>query len=544
MAYYGYERLRPGDALGIDMSEITKKVGTDLRAYEKKKGDDKESVAKSNRDFAELLATMPSSYNAEFNAFLGEASSLYSTDAAQIQSDFANRRIDKRTHDIQMANLNSGGKMMVDSLTGYTALINDLEEKKEAGLLGKQDLYRLSQLQSFADLGNVTLVLDPESKQPSLVKVNEDGEAEAMLINQFFNDVNMKMSGPTDTTSLVSNALKQAGIQDITLKDGSQTIGEFAGPEADAALTNAAEAGLAQINQLMGYATANVITKDGKVINYDYAKLPGGYLVGGILDEEKLKKLQAKNPGIFYQDLSGTFHVSDADREIIIDNFKKDLKFASDYTEVQAKTTDLTVADNMKNILDITLAAQRSGLKINKTDLALMLVSAQGKVDYQELANQLSNPSFFTEETTPLSAAELKRLYDDEVKLMQAGKLDKAIEYVEENLFMQDGQFIIPSSGLGGVFTKEEIESQIVPLRLNLQEVVDPLDSTVTNFVVAIGNKPLYNLGPTPKKEDMEMLKKAMVKAGEGDVYGFYRRLQPDYSYAADVSNYILDPTE
>ena len=38
MAYYGYERLRPGDALGIDMSEITKKVGTDLRAYEKKKG--------------------------------------------------------------------------------------------------------------------------------------------------------------------------------------------------------------------------------------------------------------------------------------------------------------------------------------------------------------------------------------------------------------------------------------------------------------------------------------------------------------------------
>ena len=41
----------------------------------------------------------------------------------------------------------------------------------------------------------------------------------------------------------------------------------------------------------MGYATANVITKDGKVINYDYAKLPGGYLVGGILDEEKLKKI-------------------------------------------------------------------------------------------------------------------------------------------------------------------------------------------------------------------------------------------------------------
>ena len=533
MSYYGYERLRPGDALGIDMSKITTQVGTDLRAYEKKKGDDKESVAKSNRDFAELLATMPSSYNAEFNAFLGEASSMYSTDAAKIQSDFANRRIDKRTHDIQMANLNSGGKMMVDSLTGYTALINDLEEKKEAGLLGKQDLYRLSQLQSFADLGNVTLVLDPESKQPSLVKVNEDGEAEVMLINQFFNDVNMKMSGPTNTPSLVSSALKQAGIQDITLKDGSQTIGAFTGPEADAALTNAANAGLAQINQLMGYATANVITKDGKVINYDYAKLPGGYLVGGILDKEKLKKLQAENPGIFYQDLSGTFHVSDADRKIIIDNFKDDLKFASDYTEVEAVTTDST-DDNIKRILNLTLIAQRSGQRIDKDTLGILLANAKGNINFEALAQQLGG-EMFTDIPEKLSAAELKILYDKETALKNAIKIDDAIKYLEKNLFTASGVLVTPEDG--EEYTVAEIEKLIVPLGLQIQK-------NEKDFIVYNGNRVVLNLGETITKERLELLKTALEKSSEDEIYALFRRSNPDYSYEGDVNveeEFILD---
>jgi len=40
MSYYGYERLRPGDALGIDMATVTKSLSDDLKAYEKKKADD------------------------------------------------------------------------------------------------------------------------------------------------------------------------------------------------------------------------------------------------------------------------------------------------------------------------------------------------------------------------------------------------------------------------------------------------------------------------------------------------------------------------
>ena len=498
MSYYGYERLRPGDALGIDMSKITTQVGTDLRAYEKKKGDDKESVAKSNRDFAELLATMPSSYNAEFNAFLGEASSMYSTDAAKIQSDFANRRIDKRTHDIQMANLNSGGKMMVDSLTGYTALINDLEEKKEAGLLGKQDLYRLSQLQSFADLGNVTLVLDPESKQPSLVKVNEDGEAEAMLINQFFNDVNMKISGPTDTASLVSSALKQAGIQDITLKDGSQTIGAFTGEDADAALDNAANAGLAQINQLMGYATANVITKNGKVINYDYAKLPGGYLVGGILDKEKLKKLQAENPGIFYQDLSGTFHVSDADRKIIIDNFKDDLKFASDYTEVEAETTKTTLDPykSFNSIVDVMEILNKNGQKVPQAYIDLVLSAVPGMS--KELFEQVTEGIEIEDLPEDITDSERK----DRAEAAQA---KRAFEVATEARTWYDNEFL---NDLTDVDPKQEYDLNGVKDLFSGQifgvetDVINESDSTPNQIVLTIGDETIYEFGtlePTAK---------------------------------------------
>ena len=506
MAYYGYERLRPGDALGIDMSKITTQVGTDLRAYEKKKGDDKESVAKSNRDFAELLATMPSSYNAEFNAFLGEASSMYSTDAAKIQSDFANRRIDKRTHDIQMANLNSGGKMMVDSLTGYTALINDLEEKKEAGLLGKQDLYRLSQLQSFADLGNVTLVLDPESKQPSLVKVNEDGEAEVMLINQFFNDVNMKMSGPTDTPSLVSSALKQAGIQDITLKDGSQTIGAFTGPEADAALTNAANAGLAQINQLMGYATANVITKDGKVINYDYAKLPGGYLVGGILDKEKLKKLQAENPGIFYQDLSGTYHVSDADREIIIDNFKDDLKFASAYTKVEKPQPTKTKLDPYKSfnsIVDVMEILNKNGQKVPQAYIDLVLSAVPGM-----------NKELFEQVTEGIEIEDLPEdITDSERKdRAEAAQAKRAFEVATEartwydNEFLNDLTDVDPKQeyDLNGV--KDLFSGQIFGVETG---VINEGDTTPNQIVLTIGDETIYEFGTLePTARDLDRAKR------------------------------------
>ena len=498
MSYYGYERLRPGDALGIDMSKITTQVGTDLRAYEKKKGDDKESVAKSNRDFAELLATMPSSYNAEFNAFLGEASSMYSADAAKIQSDFANRRIDKRTHDIQMANLNSGGKMMVDSLTGYTALINDLEEKKEAGLLGKQDLYRLSQLQSFADLGNVTLVLDPESKQPSLVKVNEDGEAEAMLINQFFNDVNMKISGPTDTASLVSSALKQAGIQDITLKDGSQTIGAFTGEDADAALDNAANAGLAQINQLMGYATANVITKNGKVINYDYAKLPGGYLVGGILDKEKLKKLQAENPGIFYQDLSGTFHVSDADRKIIIDNFKDDLKFASDYTEVEAETTKTTLDPykSFNSIVDVMEILNKNGQKVPQAYIDLVLSAVPGMS--KELFEQVTEGIEIEDLPEDITDSERKDRAD-------AAQAKRAFEVATEARTWYDNEFL---NDLTDVDPKQEYDLNGVKDLFSGQifgvetDVINESDSTPNQIVLTIGDETIYEFGtlePTAK---------------------------------------------
>ena len=65
MSYYGYERLRPGEALGIDMAKVTDIFDKDIKEYEKTKGENRESIAKSNRDLAKLLSTMPSSFASE-----------------------------------------------------------------------------------------------------------------------------------------------------------------------------------------------------------------------------------------------------------------------------------------------------------------------------------------------------------------------------------------------------------------------------------------------------------------------------------------------
>ena len=270
----------------------------------------------------------------------------------------------------------------------------------------------------------------------------------------------------------------------------------------------------------MGYASANVITKGDKVINYDYAKLPGGYLVGGILDKEKLKKLQAENPGIFYQDLSGKFHVSDADRKIIIDNFKDDLKFASDYTEVQAVTTDST-DDNIKRILDLTLIAQRSGQRIDKDTLGTLLANTKGNINFENLSSALENIP------DKPSAAELKKIYDEEKAKKNALKMDFAKNYLKDNLFTVDGGFVTPADD-SGKYTKSEIETLITKLGLNLQTVED-------NLVVYDGNTAVLNLGQEVTKEKMELLKQALIAGDEDMIYALFRRSNPDYTYESDV---------
>ena len=67
--------------------------------------------------------------------------------------------------------------------------------------------------------------------------------------------------------------------------------------------------------------------------------------------------------------------MSDADREIIIDNFKKDLKFASDYTEVQLLEPTKTKLDPYKSfdsIIDVMEILNKNGQKFLKTYIDLV----------------------------------------------------------------------------------------------------------------------------------------------------------------------------
>tara|TARA_R100001510_G_C7651644_1_gene209359 strand:+ start:1080 stop:2708 length:1629 start_codon:yes stop_codon:yes gene_type:complete len=358
MSYYGYERLRPGDALGIDMAEVTKSLSDDLKAYEKKKADDAAGVATTSREFAELLGKMPTSFNQEYNRFFGDTSQAAMQSASKVNTDFRNGEIDKRTYDILMANLNSQVSMTVDSMTKYATMVNDLEEKKAAGELSDEELFKLSQLQEFSDLGNVSIAFDPESYQASLIKIGEGmkGGYDIMSINQYFNGINMKFQGKYDTAGAITSTLKNlTGVQDITSASGKQEVGRFISTtEGKEALKNASEAMLSQPTALRGFAMANTI-KDGEdTVNFEYASVPMEYYeVGGILTEEKLKELQDKNPYTFYQDKSGRFYESDKAKEVILKNAQDMLKGAADYTLVEPKVT--TETDDSFNKLRQTI---------------------------------------------------------------------------------------------------------------------------------------------------------------------------------------------
>jgi len=291
MSYYGYERLRPGDALGIDMATVTKSLSDDLKAYEQKKADETAGVANTSREFAELLGKMPTSFNQEYNRFFGDTSQVAMQAASKVNKQFANGDIDKRSYDILMANLNSQVSMTVDSMTKYATMINDIEEKKAAGELSDEDLFKLSQLQEFSDLGNVSIAFDPESYQASLIKIGEGvkGGYDIMSINQYFNGINMKFQGQYDTAGAITSTLKNlTGVQDITTASGKQEVGRFISTDkGKEALANASEAMLSQPTALRGFAMANTIKDEENTIDFEYASVPMEYYeVGGTLTEK------------------------------------------------------------------------------------------------------------------------------------------------------------------------------------------------------------------------------------------------------------------
>jgi len=361
MSYYGYERLRPGDALGIDMSSVTEQFGKDLNAYKKKKDDEVTDVAEANRGFAESLAKMPSSFNDKWNTFFGDTSNNAMKGATQVTDDFNKGVIDKRTFDIRMANLNSSVSMTVESMTKIAAEINKYEELSAAGKMNAEDQYKWSKLQKFADLGNVSMVFDPEAYTSTLIKVNPPDIAkgtsssyEMMNINQFYNGVNMTPGPMYDTNAAITNTLNSlGGVRDITTADGKRTAGKFLeGAEGDEVVSDLAQAMLGQSRDMRLFAMGNTIIEDSiegadtrKVAEFDYAAIPMDvYDTGGSINQEKFKKLQTDNPYLFYEDQSGRFYESDKARELILKNAGEMLRGAADYTEVE--TPDLKPETN------------------------------------------------------------------------------------------------------------------------------------------------------------------------------------------------------
>jgi hypothetical protein len=538
MSYYGYERLRPGDALGIDMATVTKSLSDDLKAYEQKKADETAGVANTSREFAELLGKMPTSFNQEYNRFFGDTSQVAMQAASKVNKQFANGDIDKRSYDILMANLNSQVSMTVDSMTKYATMINDIEEKKAAGELSDEDLFKLSQLQEFSDLGNVSIAFDPESYQASLIKIGEGikGGYDIMSINQYFNGINMKFQGQYDTAGAITSTLKNlTGVQDITTASGKQEVGRFISTDkGKEALANASEAMLSQPTALRGFAMANTI-KDGEdTVNFEYASVPMEYYeVGGILTEEKLKELQDKNPYIFYQDKSGRFYESDKGKEVILKNAQDMLKGAADYTRVDPIQTS-NFDDNIKTILDLTLIAQRSGQVIDKDSLGILLASAKGGLDFEALSSALGS-GMFTDVPVKISATELKEQMDREKALRDAIKIDEAKTYLTKNLFTKNGAFTTPAEG--DEYTDAEIETILTPLGLNIQKDGD-------NVIVYNGNTAVLNLGKEVTEDRLKLLKTALIAGSEDEIYALFRRSNPDYTYESDVEveeEFILD---
>ena len=386
MSYYGYERLRPGDALGIDMSSVTEQFGKDLNAYKKKKDDEVTDVAEANRGFAESLAKMPSSFNDNWNTFFGDTSNNAMKGATQVTDDFNKGVIDKRTFDIRMANLNSSVSMTVESMTKIAAEINKFEELSAAGKMNPEDQYKWSQYQKFADLGNVSMVFDPEAYTSTLIKVNPPDIAkgisssyEMMNINQFYNGVNMTPGPMYDTNTAITNTLNSlGGVRDITTADGKRRAGIILeGAEGDEVVADLSQAMLGQSRDMRLFAMDNTIIDEGdKVAEFDYARLPMDvYDTGGSINQEKFKKLQTDNPYIFYEDQSGRFYESDKARELILKNAGEMLRGAADYTKVEAKTV-IDKGASFTNAKQAVNAIKDSGFQPSKEILTSLLEKA------------------------------------------------------------------------------------------------------------------------------------------------------------------------
>ena len=425
------------------MSSVTEQFGKDLNAYKKKKDDEVTDVAEANRGFAESLAKMPSSFNDKWNTFFGDTSNNAMKGATQVTDDFNKGVIDKRTFDIRMANLNSSVSMTVESMTKIAAEINKYEELSAAGKMNPEDQFKWEQYKNFADLGNVSMVFDPEAYTSTLIKINPPDIAKGisssydmMNINQFYNGVNMTPGPMYDTNAAITNTLNSlGGVRDITTADGKRRAGIILeGAEGDEVVADLSQAMLGQSRDMRLFAMDNTITDaEGKVADFDYARLPMDvYDAGGSINQEKFKKLQTDNPYLFYEDQSGRFYESDKARELILKNAGEMLRGAADFTAVDkppVKTTnDMGKAyDRFRLGLELV---NRAGKKIpdNLLKLALTVPGMDA-----ETAEKLFGDLTFEDKDTRTTTQK-----DDELEKIRNRKIATASDKWYESVFLRE----------------------------------------------------------------------------------------------------------
>ena len=516
-SYYGYERLRPGEALGIDMAKVTDIFDKDIKAYEKTKGENRESIAKSNRDLAKLLSTMPSSFASEYNAFWALTSDEVTTKMSAVNKLFADGKITKQHHGTLVANLNSQTGLLVDGMSAYVTQENEMSKQcMPGGTMGNEDCFKWKLASLYSDLPNITVSYDENTYQPTLIRQNPDGSTDSMSVNEYFNITQGAPAGHYDLAGQIDEQLKLIGIKEKRDKYGNLIKGEFLtqeGKEATAAIDNAAQAMIAQPWDMRGLLTSQPFTlyENGEKTNYEFTReaLPADiYDAGGIINKDRLKALQDKNPHVFYMDKSGQWHESDEAKEVALKYATFRLTTAAELTKEDALEPKMSTAINL--LLNTAGALNRAGKKVPKDIWEFALQNIPG-----------IDPSTFEDfvlEDAPvnLSAADLKYIREQADKKANLEKLNKADKWIQDNLFMVEGQELVP--GDGETFTLEEIQDLVIDYGYRVGKV-----EATDGIGVYVGDELFFDLGVAPTAKQLNDLKRTIIASDPTTRYSIWR---------------------
>jgi len=520
MSYYGYERLRPGEALGIDMAKVTDIFDKDIKEYEKTKGENRESIAKSNRDLAKLLSTMPSSFASEYNAFWAQISNEAMTKMSAVNKRFADGEITKQHHDTLVANLNSQTGLLVDGMSSYVTQENEMSKQcMPGGTMGDEDCFKWNQASLYSNLPNVTVSYDENTYQPVLILEGEDGSRKSMSVNEYFNITQAEPAGHYDVADNIDQQLQTIGLKEVRDEKGNliktKLITEE-GEEATAAIDNAAQAMISQPWNMRGLLSSQPFTlyENGVETDYEFTReaLPADiYDDGGIINKDKLKELQDKNPHVFYMDKSGQWNESEESKRVAYEYAKFRLTTAAELTKEDALKPKMSTAINL--LLNTAGALNRQGLKIPED---IFQFAIETGLDMSGVDTSEFKDIDFEKIPVNLSAAQLKDIRDKANQVEIQKKINKADKWIQDNLFLLDGQELIPPEG--GSFTLDQIENLVIDYgyRVGIVEETDGIG-------VYVGDELVYDLGENPTAKELKLLKRTILASDPTTRYSIWR---------------------